>query len=274
MKDPKRRRPAIMLTCLVLVILLPIIYYGLYFILQGPRPATPQFIAHRGGRAHNPENTPAAFRHAIDLGVDWLEFDVQMTKDDVLVVIHDETVDRTTNGTGRVADLTLEEIRALDAGNGQNVPTFAEVLTLAKEVDKNIMPELKSPHLYPGIEAKLIDAVTEADYVGKTLIQSFNLDSLETVHNLNPEIKVGPLYRLWHFDLGSPQPADTKVVCPMAEMVVLYPWMLRQARSEGRQAYVWFGIIEHPLTQRLVLAFGADGLMVDNTESLAEILKR
>lgn len=62
--------------------------------------------------------------------------------------------------------------------------------------------------------------------------------------------------------------------CPMAEMVALYPWMLRQAQAEGRQVFVWFGLIEHPLVMRLLLAFGADGLMVDDPATLAEILGR
>ncbi len=85
-------------------------------------------------------------------GVDWLEFDVQMTKDGALVVIHDETVDRTTNGTGAVRDLTLEEIRSLDAGQGEKVPTFEEVVQLAKTNGVKILPETKSPEFYPGIE--------------------------------------------------------------------------------------------------------------------------
>ncbi|MDH5508339.1 MAG: glycerophosphodiester phosphodiesterase family protein, partial [Anaerolineae bacterium] len=88
--------------------------------------STPQLIAHRGGKTYQPENTLAAFKQAIADGVDQLEFDVQMTKDGVLVVIHDEEVDRTTNGSGLVADLTLAEIQALDAGGGERVPTFAE----------------------------------------------------------------------------------------------------------------------------------------------------
>ena len=272
MKNSELKGRSIVLICLVVVILLPLLYYGLYFVLRGPLPHTPQLIAHRGGRAHNPENTLAAFRHAIDLEVDWLEFDVQVTKDGTLVVIHDETVDRTTNGTGRVADLTLEQIRALDAGNGEKVPTFDEVLTLAKEADIRIMPELKSPQLYPGIEGKLVEAVVAANYIDQTLIQSFNLETLETVRTLNPDIQVCPLYGLGKFNLSGLQPAGANIVCPMAEMAVIFPWMLRQTHQEGRQAYVWFGIIENSLTMRLIRAFDADGIMVDNTETLSEVL--
>jgi len=256
----------------IALLLLPLAYYGLYFILRRPLPENPQLLAHRGGPVHAPENTLAAFRNAIAIGADWLEMDVQVTKDGELVVIHDETVDRTTNGSGAVRDLTLEEIRALDAGNGEQVPTFEEVITLAKEAGVRIMPEAKSPGLYPGLEAKMVEAIVEADYVDMTLIQSFEPQALETIKALNPDIQVCPLYGIGQFDLGRAQPGQADTVCPMAEMVVLYPWMLRQAHAEGYRAFVWFGVIENPLVMRVILALGADGLMVDNPLALADIL--
>ena len=96
-------------------------------------------IAHRGGRSTTPENTLAAFRNAINLGADYVEIDVRTTKDGHLVIMHDRTVDRTTNGKGNVKDLTLAEIRSLDAGfkfspsfSGEKIPTFEETLQLCK----------------------------------------------------------------------------------------------------------------------------------------------
>jgi glycerophosphoryl diester phosphodiesterase len=95
-------------------------------------------IAHRGASADAPENTPAAFRRAVELGADWFECDVTRTKDGRLVMIHDDTVDRTTDGRGRVADLTFDEVRRLDAGSwkgaafaGERIPTLEETLELA-----------------------------------------------------------------------------------------------------------------------------------------------
>ena len=85
-----------------------------------------------------------------------------MTKDGALVVIHDTTVDRTTNGSGPLADFTLAELRALDAGNGEHVPTLDEVLELAKQAGRGVFVELKSPQLYPGIEEKLADVLAKA----------------------------------------------------------------------------------------------------------------
>jgi len=259
---------------LLLIIGIPLVYYGLYFVFRGPLPSDPQFIAHRGGRFYEPENTIAAFQHAIDTGADWIEFDVQQTKDRALVVIHDETVDRTTDGTGMVKDMTLEQIRELDAGNGQQVPTFEEVIAFAKENGVGILPEAKSPHLYPGIEKNIVDTLVTNDYVQKTVVQSFETDTLENILTINQEINICPLTGLWKLNLSDPQPGEARTLCPMAEMIVLNPWMIKQAHAEGREVFVWFGAIEHPLTMRFILALGADGLMVDDPVALAEVLGR
>lgn len=260
--------------CLLVLILLPLLYYSFYLTQRGPLPAAPQLIAHRGGSAETPENTLAAFRRAIDSGADWLELDVQMTKDGALVVIHDETVDRTTNGHGRVAELTLAQIRALDAGDGEPVPTFEEVIALAKTARIGLLPEAKSAHLYPELEAKMVQAIEAADYVDRTVIQSFEPAALETIHSLNPQIRLCALYGLGQLKLSGPQPGEATFVCPMAEMVLLDPWLLKQAHAEGRRAFVWFGLIEQPPVMRFLLTLGADGLMVDDPAALANVLGR
>ena len=93
----------------------------------------PLIIAHRGDSAHRPENTLASFASALEQGADLVEFDIQLIKDGQVVVIHDATLDRTTSGNGRDADLTFEELRALDAGQGEQVPTLAELLAVLAE---------------------------------------------------------------------------------------------------------------------------------------------
>ncbi len=249
--------------CAALLILIPLLYYAIQALLRTP-PLTPmQRIAHRGGLAYAPENTLAAFRNAIDQGVDWLEFDVQMTKDGALVVIHDETVDRTTNGTGAVRDLTLEQICSLDAGQGQKVPTFQEVVELAKSRGVRILPETKSAHLYPGVEEQMLQELHQADYLDQTVIQSFEADSLEKLHRLDPQARLCALYGLWKLDLRSPA-GDAQYVCPMAEMVLLNPMMVRQAHSEGRQVFVYFGVLENAFGISAMRFFGVDGMIVND----------
>ena len=253
-------------------------YYAGYLVanlqFQADRPADPQIIAHRGDRAHAPEDTLAAFRAAIQAGADWLELDVQRTKDGQLVVIHDETVDRTTDGSGRVADLTLEQIQSLDTGNGERVPTFEEAIQLAKQAGVGFFPEAKSAPRYPGIEAEMVAALRAQGYLERAILQSFAYDGLAEVAADNPDLQVCPLFGLWQFDLDQPGLESARQVCAMGEMALLYPWMIRQAHQDGRQVYVWFGVIEHPLVMRILLALGADGLIVDDPGRLAGILKR
>ena len=258
-----RPRPRIRFVVLAAVIALPLLYYGVQALLRSAPLGGFTVIGHRGGRAYAPENTLAAFRHAIQIGSVWLEFDVQMTSDGVLVVMHDDTVDRTTNGHGRVADLTLDQIRSLDAGKGEKVPTFQEVLDLARASGADIFPETKSAHLYPGIEAKMLAALEQANYLDHTVIQSFEPDSLNKLRQLNPQARLCALYGLWQ--LSDSRPAgNAEYVCPMGEMVVLNPYMIRQAHDEGRRVMVWFGALQYPFFYRWVEFFGADGIIADD----------
>ena len=137
--------------------------------------------AHRGWSAAHPENTMEAFRAAIALGVDQIETDIRVTRDGELVLIHDATVDRTTNGTGRVCDFTLEELQKLDAGNGNHIPTLREFMELVKDEPRlTIDYELKE---YPveGWEAvaydvcdRVIAMAEEYGFGDRCVINSFS----------------------------------------------------------------------------------------------------
>lgn len=236
------------------------VYYGALALSRTSGQATPQVIAHRGGPKYASENTLAAFRSAIDQGADGLEFDVQMSQDGALVVIHDETVDRTTNGTGAVRDLTLAQLRSLDAGNGEHIPTFEEVLALAKSRGTTILPEAKSAHLYPGLEAKLVAALHTADYVDHTIVEAFERESLEQFRRLDPNLRLCALYGTWQFDVSAPA-GRAQYVCPEAEMVLLYPGIIFQAHRDGRRVIVWFLALENPFMIRTMRFFGADGFI-------------
>lgn len=160
-------------------------------------------VAHRGASGHAPENTMAAFHKAFEMKADYIEIDVQMTKDGELIAIHDTTVNRTTNGTGHVGDFTLEEIRELDAGSwfsdayaGEKIPTFEEILDEFRG-KIGILIELKSPELYPGIEEKVAEALIERNMHktnnGKIIIQSFNHETVRKSKELLPNMPHGVL---------------------------------------------------------------------------------
>src|SRR5262252_5883544 len=126
-------------------------------LYRGAREAgVPLVGGHRGNPAEHPENTLASFRSAIELGVDLIECDVHLSADGELIVIHDHTLDRTTNGTGLVVQRSLADLRRLDAGGGERIPVLAEVCELARD-RVGLAVELKQiPIPYPGLEEKLV----------------------------------------------------------------------------------------------------------------------
>lgn len=159
-------------------------------------------IGHRGAMGYAPENTLESFKLAHEMGVDFLEFDVQMTKDGVLVAIHDTDVSRTTNGTGQIKDLTLEELKQLDAGSkfnkkhaGARIPTVREIFEEFGDETKYYI-ETKSPQSYPGIEEKLIALINEFNLLDKIILHSANIESLSKLHKLAPDAELGLL--LWY----------------------------------------------------------------------------
>jgi glycerophosphoryl diester phosphodiesterase len=138
-------------------------------------------IGHRGAAGHAPENTLAAVAKGIELGSDYIEIDAQLTADGELVVIHDKRVDRTTNGHGYVSDLTVGEIRALNAGDGERIPFLAEVLA-AVNGRCGLMLEI----ITPGIGARVVSAVGEARLTTPVVYASFLHSEMVTVREHDP----------------------------------------------------------------------------------------
>ncbi|NPV45313.1 MAG: glycerophosphodiester phosphodiesterase [Armatimonadetes bacterium] len=152
-----------------------------------------QLMAHRGASGLAPENTLAAFRLALDYQPDWFELDVHATADGEIVVMHDATVDRTTNGTGAIAGLTLAEIRGLDAGSwkgaefaGEPVPLLAEVVELAGDrVRLNV--EIKGGPDLPATAARVVDILRAGGVLGRSEVSSFDLSAVKAVQALTDE---------------------------------------------------------------------------------------
>lgn len=160
-------------------------------------------VAHRGATAYAPENTIAAFDLAVEMKADYIEIDVQQSKDGELVLIHDTTVNRTTDGTGKVGELTFEQLRSLDAGSwkgeefaGEQIPTFEEILDRYRG-KVGILIELKAPELYPGMEEQVAEALKERNLDKpqneKIIIQSFNFESMKKMNELLPTVPIGVL---------------------------------------------------------------------------------
>ena len=178
----------------------------------------PKIIAHRGASAHAPENTIAAFQLALDQGADGIELDVMLTKDKHLVVIHDDSVDRTTDGSGIVRQMTLKALKSLDAGGGQKIPSLGEVLdTFGGRYLINI--ELKNyTSLFDALPMEVAKLVKEYHLESSVLISSFNPFNLLRFRNQLPEVALGLLtepkqakkwlWRLFKYDALHPHFSD------------------------------------------------------------------
>ena len=153
----------------------------------------PLIGGHRGNPAEHPENTLPAFRSAIELGVDMIECDVHLSADGELVVIHDHTLDRTTDGTGLVAQRTLAELRALDAGGGERLPVLAEVCELARDRVGLCVEVKQIPVPYPGLEERLVGCLGALGMLDQTAIISFHHGSVRRIKELEPRLAVGVL---------------------------------------------------------------------------------
>lgn len=164
-----------------------------------------QAVAHRGASGHAPENTLPAIELAIEMGSQFVEIDVQLSKDGKVVVIHDETVDRTTDGEGRVKDLAFSELRSLDAGSwfseefkGAKIPSLKEVLELDFKESKLIIEVKNSGDKYPGLEKKIVDLVLDSDTSKNVIYKSFGVETLALFRKLHPEVEqvyvtIGPV---------------------------------------------------------------------------------
>ena len=167
--------------------------------------------AHRGASAYAPENTLEAYRMAVEMGAEGIELDVHLSKDGEIVVIHDSSVDRTTNGSGRVPDFPLQELKELDASNGMEaykgvkIPTLREVYELLQPFGTLVNVEIKSDEsFYPGIEEKLLELEKEMGMAGRIIYSSFNHYTIANLRRLDPDVKLGllymsGLYEPWHY---------------------------------------------------------------------------
>jgi glycerophosphoryl diester phosphodiesterase len=234
-------------------------------------------IAHRGASGHAPENTLAAFRKAVSLGAPFIETDLQLTRDAHFVAIHDDSVDRTTSGKGLVRDLTLAEMRRLDAGSwfgseysGERVPTIEEILEFAGKHDVVFYLELKPAGTWGG-EHALIGALRESGEIARTVVISFDAGILDGVRKIEPTLMTGLLH-----DGQIENPLERAVEVGARQVAVrgdlVTPKMIIEARKHDLQVVCW--TINHAAHMRLLMASGVDGIMSDYPEKLIAAQKK
>lgn len=238
----------------------------------------PVIIAHRGASAYAPENTLAAFNLALETGADGVELDVSLTKDGVPVILHDDTVDRTTDGHGAINQMTLAQVKALDASNkfekyrGEKIPTLEQILrAVAPHGTVNI--ELKGMSLRTdGVEAATLAAIEHTGALDKVIVSSFNPLALRRMYQLEPRIPRGLLYsphlpvflrRAW--------------LRPLAHPTALHPYFsmitrefVAWARGKGYKINTW--TVDEPDEMKRLIELGVDAIMTNTPDVLREIV--
>ncbi|MTI48597.1 glycerophosphodiester phosphodiesterase [Sporosalibacterium faouarense] len=235
-------------------------------------------IAHRGASGHAPENTMISFQKAIDMGADGIELDVHISKDDKLIVCHDERVDRTTNGIGFIKDLTLDEIKKLDAGYwydkkyaNEKIPTLEEVLYLFQGKDILINIELKNGIIqYDKIEEKVIRVLEKFKLMDRTIISSFNHYSLIKIKEINSSIKTGALYMCglvnpWDYVIR----LNIDVIHPI--YFALYPDLIKKCKERNVEINTYTVNCDEDMKK--VIDLGVNGIITNYPDKAKKILE-
>jgi glycerophosphoryl diester phosphodiesterase len=236
-------------------------------------------IAHRGSSRKAPENTLAAFQQAILDQASAIELDVHLTLDGEIVVIHDEKIDRTTDGRGWVKDLTLSEIRQFSAGKwfsethrAEKVPTLREVLEMIEQSSVWLNIELKNNIVpYPKLEESV---VAEIEYFGmekRVVISSFNHSSLVALHAFRPKIPLAALYE------ASSGPLWQKA--KQLGVTAIHPYYLTVSEEMVERCHQQgLGVrpytVDHPADLRRLIDWGVDGIITNVPDRLAQLLAK
>ncbi|MGW2255914.1 glycerophosphodiester phosphodiesterase [Kitasatospora sp. NPDC001660] len=239
-----------------------------------PADAPVTVFAHRGGSSAAPENTLVSDEVARRAGAQWIENDVQPSKDGVPYVLHDDTVDRTTNGTGRIRDLTSAQLDALDAGSwfapvyaGTRLPKLADQLEDLHTRGGNLLLEIKGPHTREEV-ARIVKEVRDHDMADRVLVQSFQVDALRYARELAPELPLGllrsqldpdPVATAHELGLTAYNPSDDALAPRLA--------VVKDLHAAGVAVNVWTA--DAPARWKALEAAGVDGIITNRPAELA-----
>jgi glycerophosphoryl diester phosphodiesterase len=237
-----------------------------------------KIIAHRGASQVAPENTMPAFLKAIQAGADAIELDVQMTRDNQVIVIHDEWLNRTTDGHGFVCNMTAKSMRQLDAGSwfhptfaNTKVPLLAEVLDFVSQKGIAIHIELKNNLIpYPGLENEVIQLIRQFRMENSVVLSSFRFDSLYHCQHLAPHIRRG--FLCWNVV----QILDHRDGWKELELFSVHPHIsmlsasLRPVYEEGLRIYPY--VVERKSQLQQCVTYGVDGFFTNSPRQAKRLL--
>lgn len=232
--------------------------------------------AHRGASGYAPENTLPAFEMALEQGADGIELDVHLSRDDAVVVIHDETLERTTDGTGWVADRSLDDLKAMDASFGREgfagtrIPTLDEVLALVADAGVAVNIELKNDRMpYKGLEARVLEIVAAAGVGDRVVFSSFNHYSLKKLAELGATQPLGvlysdALYRPWRYVAT----VRAQAIHPHFKRVS--PKLVRRSHDLGLAVNTW--TVNEPADLARLAGWGVDAVITNLPDVARSVL--
>lgn len=237
----------------------------------------PLVWAHRGASGYAPENTLAAFQKAVDLDADGVELDIQLTKDDQIVVIHDEMIDRTSDGKGWVKDYTLEELRAFNYNRTKpeykhaDIPTMREVFELLKPTGLFINIEIKTGVVfYEKIEEKILALAKEMGMEDRVCYSSFNHYTVTRIHELKPDAEVGFLYADGPIDMPSYGVKHGVNALHPALYNLQYDGFVKECKEKGLKLNVWT-VNERPYME-MCCQYGVDAIITNYPDIAKEVV--
>ncbi|MFC9954277.1 glycerophosphodiester phosphodiesterase [Streptomyces prasinus] len=252
----------------------------------------PLVVAHRGASGYAPENTLPAADRAAELGGDWVENDVQRTRDGELVVLHDDSLARTTDveevfpgrSPWKVRDFTAAEIARLDAGSwfgpafaGTRVPTLEQFLRRLERHDQKLLLEIKNPRLYPGIEGETLQALDNEGWLDRAhlrnrlVVQSFSADSVRTVHELEPAVRTGFIGKPPVKDLPVYADFADRINSPHAALSSGYVAVAQSFRGpHGKPLKVLAWTVDDAAAARRAAGLGVDGIVSNKPDVVRE----
>ena len=230
-----------------------------------------EIIAHRGASADAPENTLAAMRQAIDYATDWVEIDVQETRDDQVVVFHDSDFMKLANVDLKIWDATMADLESIDIGShkdpafhAERVPTLAELLTVCKGKTKVVI-ELKYYGHDKDLEQRVLDIVNGHDMSSDVMYMSLNINAVNKIKQLDPNCRAGLLLSV----LGG-KIQDTKADFLAVNAMFVNRSFIQRAHASGKEVYVW--TINDAVTMSRMIGIGVDGLITDKPDLARRVL--
>lgn len=239
-------------------------------------------VGHRGAPREAPENTLASFRRAFEIGADAIELDVRLSRDGMPIVMHDATLDRTTNGKGPVSALTLPEQRKLDAGSwfdpkfaGERIPTLDEALAVVAGQPQRsgirVLIEMKSDSQHaPGLVEAVVEAVRDTRTMRHAIVISFDRGAVQRVRELAPRVTTGALF--------ATLPADAVTVARSAHAQAVLPrWtvadvaLVEEAHRAGLAIVPW--TVDAPAGMRRLIGLGVDGIVTNRPDVLRKLVR-